>query len=106
MKADTFGNQTAMIRSTVYFTGRVQGVGFRYTAMNIARRFAVAGYVMNLPDGRVEVVAEGTKAEVRLFIDAIGIEMARNITQTHTDSDQANGEFGDPADPGSFSVRY
>jgi acylphosphatase len=95
-----------MTRITAYFSGRVQGVGFRYVTVNTARRFAVAGYVMNLPDGRVELVAEGTKAEVKAFVEAVGSEMGHHITQTIADTGEANGEFGDPSDPGSFSVRY
>jgi len=95
-----------MTRITATFTGRVQGVGFRYTTRNIARRFAVAGYVRNLPDGRVELVAEGTLSEVRAFIDDIDSQMSHHITKTTADTGEANGEFGDPADPGRFTVRY
>ena len=43
----------------VYYQGRVQGVGFRYAVRSLARRFAVDGFVRNLSDGRVELVAEG-----------------------------------------------
>ena len=46
-------------RREVYFSGRVQGVGFRYTVRMVASRFAVTGFVKNLPDGRVQLVAEG-----------------------------------------------
>ncbi len=45
-------------------SGRVQGVGFRYTAKGVAQRFAVTGFVRNLSDGRVELVVEGDAAEV------------------------------------------
>jgi acylphosphatase len=55
----------------VYFSGRVQGVGFRFTSQQIARGFDVDGYVRNLPDGRVELVAEGHPAEVDGFLAAI-----------------------------------
>jgi len=49
-----------------YFSGRVQGVGFRFTAMDIARELDVSGWVKNLSDGRVEVVAE---AEEDVLLD-------------------------------------
>ena len=50
-----------MIRNTVHYTGHVQGVGFRYTTTTIAGKHNVAGYVQNLPDGRVRLVAEGKR---------------------------------------------
>lgn len=95
-----------MIRQTVHFTGRVQGVGFRFTTCRVARGFHVAGYVQNLPDGRVRCVAEGPADEVAAFIDAAGQAMARHITHTDTQPGEATGEFGDPADPDSFGVWY
>jgi len=55
----------------VHFSGHVQGVGFRYTALQVAREFEVAGYVQNLPDGRVCIEMEGAKDEVSGFIAAI-----------------------------------
>ena len=53
-----------MIRRTSHFSGHVQGVGFRYTVADVAEDFDVRGYVRNLPDGRVELVAEGDEAEI------------------------------------------
>ena len=55
----------------VYYAGRVQGVGFRYTAKSVATGFEVTGIVRNLPDGRVELVAEGLKDELEGFQQAI-----------------------------------
>jgi acylphosphatase len=55
----------------VHFSGRVQGVGFRYSALQVAKEFEVAGFVMNLVDGRVLVEVEGRAAEVAAFIAAI-----------------------------------
>ncbi len=60
---------------TVCFSGRVQGVGFRYTTLNLARGFDVSGYVQNLPDGRVRVEAEGDEHEVNAFVAAIEEQM-------------------------------
>ena len=50
-----------------YFTGRVQGVGFRYAALQVAREFEVSGFVSNLPDGRVVLEAEGVPDQVDAF---------------------------------------
>ncbi len=58
-------------RVDVFFSGTVQGVGFRYTVEKMARRYEVTGFVRNLPDGRVEVVAEGEEDEVREFLRSI-----------------------------------
>ena len=55
----------------VFFSGTVQGVGFRFTAERLARRFPVTGYVQNLEDGRVEVTAEGEEASLVEFLTAI-----------------------------------
>jgi acylphosphatase len=66
----------------VYYSGRVQGVGFRYTAQDLAQGFAVAGYVRNLPNGDVELVAEGESTEVEAFLRAVGDRMGHYIEAT------------------------
>jgi acylphosphatase len=58
-------------RMTVYFSGRVQGVGFRYTAKTVATGFEITGTIKNLPDGRVELVAESHRAELEAFHAAL-----------------------------------
>ena len=58
-------------RLTVHYSGRVQGVGFRYTTKTVAAGFDVRGRVRNLPDGRVELVVEGEAAELEEFRAAI-----------------------------------
>ncbi|MEO6876490.1 MAG: acylphosphatase [Opitutaceae bacterium] len=67
---------------SVFFTGRVQGVGFRYTALQVATEFEVAGFVRNLPDGRVEVQAEGNAQEVAAFVTALEERMYGYIRKT------------------------
>ena len=57
--------------ATIHFSGHVQGVGFRYTTRQIAQEFEVAGFVRNLPDGRVEVEVEGASSEIAAFVTAI-----------------------------------
>jgi acylphosphatase len=58
-------------RLTVIYSGHVQGVGFRYTVKQVAMGFEVTGAVRNLPDGRVELVAEGDRPELEAFREAI-----------------------------------
>ena len=55
----------------IFYSGRVQGVGFRYTVKTVASGFEVTGTVRNLPDGRVELVAEGARDELKAFRQAI-----------------------------------
>jgi acylphosphatase len=55
----------------VYYEGRVQGVGFRYTTRNIATGYDVTGWVRNLPDGRVEMLVNGEEEEVEAFLKGI-----------------------------------
>ena len=67
--------QVATQRTHCHFTGRVQGVGFRYTVKNLALCHDVAGYVRNLPDGRVELVVEGPDREIEQLIADVGYKM-------------------------------
>jgi acylphosphatase len=55
----------------IFYSGRVQGVGFRYTTKNVAMGFEVTGAVRNLPDGRVELMAEAPREELEAFRLAI-----------------------------------
>jgi len=56
---------------TIWYSGRVQGVGFRLTACRVATGYEVTGTVRNLPDGQVELVAEGVREELEAFRAAI-----------------------------------
>ena len=58
-------------RMQIFYSGNVQGVGFRYTVKSTATGFEVTGTVRNLPDGRVELIAEGPKDELECFRQAI-----------------------------------
>lgn len=64
-------NHPSRRRLTVHYSGRVQGVGFRYTTKTVAAGFEVRGKVRNLPDGRVELVVEGDHTELEEFRAAI-----------------------------------
>ena len=67
---------------SVYFSGRVQGVGFRYQVLQVAREFEVSGFVQNLGDGRVQLEAEGAALEVAGFVTAIEERLAGCIRKT------------------------
>jgi acylphosphatase len=58
-------------RLQVFYSGHVQGVGFRYTAKTVAAGFDVSGTVRNLSDGRVELTAEGAREELEAFRAAV-----------------------------------
>ena len=87
-------------RHTVYFAGHVQGVGFRYTARSIARGYEVAGFVRNLPDGRVELVAEGQPREVEAFLREVRDRFSHQIRDERIDVQPATGEFA------GFEIRH
>ena len=81
-------------RMSVNYSGRVQGVGFRYTTKTVATGFELTGIVRNLPDGRVELVAEGVRDELEAFRQAIrdsGLE--RFIRDEQVNWTTATGEF-------------
>ncbi len=80
-------------RVEVHFSGRVQGVGFRYTARSLAGSFDVLGYVRNLPDGRVLLVAEGASAELDRFLQQIEDRLGHYIGDTQVQRGEATGEF-------------
>ena len=88
-----------MTRYEIMFTGRVQGVGFRYTTCRVASRFEVAGWVRNESDGSVRCVAEGAHDELDRFVAAVQEAMAGYRHEAAVRAGAATGEFTD------FSVR-
>lgn len=89
-----------MVRRVAYYDGRVQGVGFRYTACRVAARYEITGYVKNLPNRRVEVLAEGPKKEVDGFLKALHREMAQYIREVTGHEGFATGQYDD------FHIEY
>ncbi|MDP7051987.1 MAG: acylphosphatase [Verrucomicrobiota bacterium] len=81
-------------RLHVYYQGRVQGVGFRWTVREVAMGFDVTGWIRNLSDGRVELVAEGERPELEAFQDAVPKAGLRRFIRTATeDWSNGTGEF-------------
>ena len=78
----------------VIYSGQVQGVGFRYSVKSVATGFDLTGSVRNLPDGGVELIAEGSKDELEAFRKAIresGLE--HFIRQEDISWQEASSEF-------------
>ena len=88
-------------RATVFYAGRVQGVGFRYTVREIACGYELTGYVRNLDDGRVELVAEGIEEEVMAFLEAVrASQLGSHIRNADVNWREAVEEFR------GFDIRY
>jgi acylphosphatase len=83
----------------IVYRGRVQGVGFRYTAVRLAESFPVAGYVRNLADGTVEMCVEGSADSVNQFLSAVQGRMGTYIEASSV-TDQ------DPEGMERFQIRY
>lgn len=84
----------AVIRKLVLYSGRVQGVGFRYTTQGLAAGHPIAGQVRNLPSGEVELVAEGESDAVEAFLAAVARRMANYITNTTVQDAAPSGQRG------------
>ncbi len=87
-------------RRIVTYTGTVQGVGFRYTACRVASGFEVTGTVRNLPDGSVELVAQGDHEEIDRFCGAVAEAMGGLIRDARARTLEAGNEFE------GFNVRF
>lgn len=94
------GRDYTPVRRHVVYHGHVQGVCFRAICSDLARRFEVVGYVCNLPDGTVELEAEGPVSEVERFLGSIAREFQHHISEVQTSDAQLLGnEHG-------FRIRY
>ena len=88
------------IRYEVMFSGRVQGVGFRFTSYQVAKRFDVTGWVKNQPDRTVQMVVEGSVAELNSYLEAVVAETHGRVTDRQTTRKTATGEFSE------FEIRH
>jgi acylphosphatase len=81
-------------RMIVHYSGHVQGVGFRYTAKTVATGFEIVGIVRNLPDGRVELIAEGLHAELEAYRSALrDAGLAGFIRDEHVQWTEVQNDF-------------
>jgi len=84
----------------IYYSGRVQGIGFRFTAERMAQELGVGGWVKNLSDGRVEVIAEAQEDKLKEFIAQINKTFSQYIQDIDINWQPAMGEFRD------FGVKF
>lgn len=91
-------DQQRPLRLTAIVSGRVQGVGFRAFTRRHAVDMGIAGYVENLPDGRVEVVAEGAKGDLELLLVRL------KNGPTHADVSDIECEWREPGGLRGFFV--
>ena len=97
----TMSSGTADRRLHAFFAGRVQGVGFRYSVCRIAENYSVTGFVRNLSNGDVEIVAEGPEVKLNGFLfDIRNSRLKEFIFQEKTEWMPVTGEFE------GFKVRY
>ncbi|MGD9110479.1 MAG: acylphosphatase [Phycisphaerales bacterium] len=79
----------------IIFAGRVQGVGFRFTALRIASRYELTGFVRNLPNGSVEMLAQGNLKDIADCIDDIQETFQGSIRETQENDVPYNGQYVD-----------
>jgi acylphosphatase len=77
----------------LFFRGHVQGVGFRYTALSVATRLQVVGWIRNLKDGRVESVIEATPTQLQEFVDELSGSTHGNVAEVQKTKCAASNEF-------------
>lgn len=78
---------------TVHFTGRVQGVGFRYNVLQVAKEYDVSGFVKNLTDGRVLLEVEGARGDIADLVDAIAERMHGYVRQIERHSEKRQPSY-------------
>jgi acylphosphatase len=78
---------------TVFFSGHVQGVGFRYSVLQVAREFDVAGFVTNLADGRVQLEVEGSESDIGTFVEAVQEKMHGYVRKVERSARRRSRQF-------------
>ena len=89
-----------MYQAHIFYSGMVQGVGFRFTTHHIATQLGLKGWVRNLKDGRVEIVAEGPKGKLEELCQKLTEHFSEYIHSQEIDFLSAEGKYS------TFDVTY
>lgn len=89
-----------MKRVHALYVGNVQGVGFRFTAIDAAQKYGITGWVRNTADGKVELVAEGNESKLESFLSDVKKEMSYYIHKENLSWEPATGGFSD------FTIKF
>ena len=92
-KNSSHRSSTEVFHASVFYSGRVQGVGFRYQVLQVAKQFEVSGFVRNLSDGRVQLEAEGREPEVKAFVEEVRDQLSVFIRQVESGSGRREPRF-------------
>jgi len=79
----------------IIFTGNVQGIGFRFTALDAASRYKLTGFVRNLRDGSVEMLAQGSSADIESCLLEIKKTIGSYIAETKVENVAPNPQLRD-----------
>ena len=93
-------NDVSRERAHIFFSGSVQGVGFRYSAERVAASLGLTGWVRNCSDGRVEAVCEGPRDSIQAFLRKLDDIFGVYIRDRSIDWSNATGEFA------GFDIRF
>lgn len=85
--------KAARKRVHIIYSGTVHGVGFRFTAEEIANSLGLTGWVGNCPDGTVETVIEGEEEDIQAFMNKIKKSMNHYVRSSKVKWQEASGEF-------------
>lgn len=89
-----------MKRWHIFFSGRVQGVGFRYTSRQVAQRYDVGGWVKNLPNGSVEMIVEGPPEQLKKYVADVAESTHGHVADMQVTKSDATGAFS------AMEIRY
>jgi len=84
----------------VFFSGNVQGIGFRYSALEIAQNLGLSGFVKNLPDGRVELLAEGSEEKLQELCQKLNQEFKNQIQDSEISWSETSQKYS------SFEINF